>query len=76
MLSKQSLGTVACGAWSCHGRWRGASWFLLRFLVLRMEPEPYTWQASHLPVGYTPSSTQKSSKWNPFKLNIWMEGAI
>lgn len=20
--------------------------------------------------------TQKSSKWNPFKLNIWMEGAI
>lgn len=72
MLSKQSMGTVACGARSCHGRWRGTSWCLL----LRMEPEPYTWQASCPPLGYTPSSTQKSSKWIPFKLNIWMEGAI
>lgn len=45
-------------------------------LVPRMEPEPYTWQASRSPLSYTPSSTQKPSRWNPFKLNIWMEGAI
>lgn len=58
---------------SCPGRWGGASWFLFWLSVPRMELEPYPWQASRSPLSSTPRFTQKSSKWNPFRLNIWIE---